>query len=165
MRPKKMVQSDQGSRAFCNVGRELKSTSVDTLSGSRQRAARPPWGGQWTSSTNNTLCAAVFADGPGPAAHGGWMEMRGPHGRPGDYAIQDRDGTRLSQGRSARTGNRRRNKKVSSCSGLRKREARLLTHPCARALVENPVHGRKIWGPRDLQEARIGSRAQDRPRR
>src|SRR5712691_6943281 len=129
MRPKKMVQSDQGSGAFCNVGRELKSNSVD---------ARPPWGGQWTSSTNNTSCAAVFADGPGPAAHGGWMEMRGPHGRPGDYAIQDRDGTRFSQGRPARTRNRRRNKKVSSRSGFRKRQARLLTHPRARPLVEDP---------------------------
>src|SRR2546425_8408128 len=102
-------------------------------------------------------CAVVCADGPKPDGRGRMdrMEKRGtPHGRPGDYAIQDRDGTRFSQGGSARTGNRRGNEKVLSRSRLRKREARLLASARARALVENAVHGRKIRGPRDLQEAR-----------
>src|SRR6266571_2622928 len=126
--------------------------------------------GLWTASANNTIVIrGRLLASRSPPAQGGeeWMEKsRTPApGAPWDYAIQDRDGKRFSQGGSARAGNRRRDTKVSSGRDFGKRQAPLLTHPRSRAPVEALVYGGEIRGPRDLQEARIGSGAQDRPAR
>ena len=162
-----MGRSDQACRGFCNVGRELKSKCTlipcrDSRPGVRLRAGNGP-----RQRIILPSCAAVCSDGPNPGGpRGDEWRRGGRRGAPRDYAIQDHDGTRFSQGRFARKGNRRRNAKVSSSSGLRKREVPLFARPRARALVENAVHGRKIRGPRDLQEDCVGSSAQDRtPRR
>src|SRR2546427_13261096 len=78
MRPKKMVQSDQGSRAFCNVGLELKSNSVDALPGSPDNAPRVRFGAGSGHRQRIIRHALPFLlTGRSPTAQRGWMEMRG----------------------------------------------------------------------------------------
>src|SRR5712691_4773094 len=165
-----MGQSDQRSCAVCQRVVEIKSNfDPDTpVRNSRQRVRFRAGSGQHQRIILLSYAAVCTgaAESAGPGGEGKMEKRRTPApGAPRDYAIQDRDGKRFSPGGSARPGNRRRDTKISSGRDFGKRQARLLTHPRARAPVEAPVHGRKIRGPRDLQEARIGSGAQDRPAR
>src|SRR2546428_13012702 len=102
MRPKKMVQSDQGSRAFCNVGLELKSNSVDALPGSPDNAPRVRFGAGSGHRQRIIRHALPFLlTGRSPTAQRGGMGMRGAERGPRGLANQRAPGNGVFAGQTA----------------------------------------------------------------
>src|SRR5256885_16032175 len=76
-RAKPMSRSDQGFRAFCNVGRELKSTQGRYRVGIPDKRVRLRAGGGQRQRIILLPCAAVCSTGRSRRPKGGWMETRG----------------------------------------------------------------------------------------